>query len=88
LRRFPNWRVAGDYLPGRERVIVSPSGEVLAGPLYDREGILYAELDLGEIVRGKVDFDAAGHYSRPDVFRLHVNESPRLPVEYGGKQNG
>lgn len=69
-------------------VIVSPSGEVLAGPLYDREGILYANLDLGEIVRGKVDFDAAGHYSRPDVFRLHVNESPRIPVECDGERNG
>jgi len=61
-------------------VIVSPFGEVLAGPLYDQEGILYAELDMGEIVRGKVDFDVVGHYARPDVFQLIVNEKPMPPV--------
>jgi nitrilase len=57
-------------------VIVSPLGEVLAGPLYDEEGILYAELDMGEVVRGKFDFDVVGHYARPDVFKLVVNEQP------------
>ena len=61
-------------------VIVSPFGEVLAGPLYDQEGILYAELDMGEIVRGKLDFDVVGHYARPDVFQLIVNEKPMPPV--------
>jgi nitrilase len=55
-------------------VIVSPLGEVLAGPLYDEEGILYAELDMAEVVRSKFDFDVVGHYARPDVFRLEVNE--------------
>ena len=57
-------------------VIVSPLGQVVAGPLWDREGILVADLDLGEIARGKFDFDVAGHYHRPDVFRFSVNESP------------
>ena len=60
--------------------IVSPLGEVIAGPLYDREGILFADLDLGEIVRGKVDFDVVGHYARPDVFQLIVNEQSAAPV--------
>ena len=54
-------------------VIISPLGEVIAGPLYDQEGILYADLDMGEIVRGKLDFDVTGHYARPDVFRFAVN---------------
>jgi nitrilase len=54
--------------------IISPLGKVLAGPLYDREGILCADLDLAEVVRGKFDFDVAGHYARPDVFKLTVNE--------------
>jgi nitrilase len=49
-------------------------GEVLAGPLYDQEGILYAELDLAEVAQGKFDFDVVGHYARPDVFQLIVNE--------------
>ena len=56
-------------------VIVSPLGEVIAGPLYDQEGILYAALDMGEIVRGKLDFDVTGHYARPDVFRFAVSNN-------------
>jgi len=60
--------------------IVSPLGQVLAGPVFDREIILTADIDLREIVRGKYDFDVVGHYARPDVFRLHVNEKPTPPV--------
>ena len=60
--------------------IISPLGKVLAGPLFDREGILFAALDLGEIARSKFDFDVVGHYARPDVFQLVVNEKPSLPV--------
>jgi nitrilase len=61
-------------------VIVSPLGEVLAGPLYDQEGILYADLDMHEIPRAKVDFDVVGHYARPDVFQLQINEESTSPV--------
>jgi nitrilase len=61
-------------------VIISPFGEVLAGPLFDREGMLFAELDLSEVVRAKFDFDVVGHYARPDVFQLVVNEKPAMPV--------
>ncbi len=53
-------------------VVVSPLGEVLAGPLFDQEGILYATLDMREIGRGKMDFDVAGHYNRPDVFSFSL----------------
>jgi nitrilase len=55
-------------------VIISPMGEVLAGPVYDREEILCAELDLAEVVKARFDFDVTGHYARPDVFQLTVNE--------------
>ncbi|OQA16883.1 MAG: Nitrilase [Chloroflexi bacterium ADurb.Bin360] len=61
-------------------VIISPLGEVLAGPLYDAEGILHATLDLGEIARSRFDFDVVGHYARPDVFQLHVNTQPQALV--------
>lgn len=61
-------------------VIISPLGEVIAGPLYDSEGILFADLDLAEIVRAKLDFDVVGHYARPDVFQLLVNEQAAVPV--------
>ena len=60
--------------------IVSPLGKVLAGPNFEGETILTADLDLNEIGRGKFDFDVAGHYSRPDVFQLVVNEAPMSAV--------
>lgn len=60
--------------------IVNPLGEVLAGPDFEGESILTAEIDLAEIARGKYDFDVTGHYARPDVFRLEVNEQAMLPV--------
>ena len=60
--------------------IISPLGDVLAGPLYDAEGILHATLDLGEIARSRFDFDVVGHYARPDVFQLRVNTHPQPPV--------
>ena len=58
-------------------VIVAPDGDVLAGPLWDREGILYADLDRQEVTRAKVDLDVAGHYARPDIFQLRVNFDPQ-----------
>jgi nitrilase len=54
-------------------VIIGPGGKVLAGPLSNEEGILYADLDLEEVTRGKYEFDVAGHYNRPDVFSFRVN---------------
>lgn len=55
-------------------VIIGPGGKVLAGPLLNAEGILYADLDLEEVIKGKYEFDVAGHYNRPDVFAFHVNK--------------
>jgi nitrilase len=59
-------------------VIVSPLGEVLAGPLYEGEGILTAEIDLDELVRSRMDFDVTGHYSRDDIFELNVKDQPGI----------
>ncbi|VDB99710.1 unnamed protein product [Peniophora sp. CBMAI 1063] len=53
-------------------VIISPLGDVLAGPLLDGEGVLSADLDLDDIVRGKFDHDVVGHYARKDIFELNV----------------
>ena len=63
-------------------VIVDPFGNVLAGPLHQTHGLLTAELDLDLIPRGKYDLDVVGHYSRPDVFQLTVNQSARPPVKF------
>ena len=60
--------------------IVDPFGNFLAGPNMEGEAILVAEIDLRQIIRGKYDFDVVGHYSRPDIFQLHVDERPKRPV--------
>jgi nitrilase len=60
--------------------IISPLGQLLAGPVFNEDAILLAEIDLGEIARGKYDFDVVGHYARPDIFQLHVNEKAAPPV--------
>ncbi|GAB1520673.1 Nitrilase [Rhizoctonia solani] len=59
---------------GGGSVIIGPLGEVLAGPLRDGEGILTAEVDLEDCIRGKLDLDVVGHYARPDIFKLLVEE--------------
>ncbi len=61
--------------------IYGPLGELLAGPLWEEEGILIADLDMSAIARSKFDFDVTGHYARPDVFKLEVDESSRPPVQ-------
>lgn len=60
--------------------IVDPLGAVLAGPDFEGETILYAEIDLAQIARGKFDFDVVGHYARPDVFQLAVDDRPKRAV--------
>jgi nitrilase len=60
--------------------IIGPLGQLLAGPRFGEECILTADLDRAELARAKFDFDVVGHYSRPDVFRLEVNEQPMKSV--------
>lgn len=81
---------ACQYLPGDGQAppirggscIVGPLGQLLAGPVYDEEVVLTADLDRADLTRAKFDFDVVGHYSRPDVFTLHVNERPMTPVVF------
>ena len=60
--------------------IVDPFGNYLAGPHYEGETILVADIDRDQIVRGKYDLDVVGHYARPDIFQLRVDERPKQPV--------
>ncbi len=64
--------------------IVDPFGRLLVEPCYDGEAILTAELDVAKIVEGKYDLDVVGHYARPDVFRLTVDERAKPPVTSEG----
>jgi nitrilase len=68
--------------------IVGPLGKILAGPNFDGECILTADIDLGDVVRGKYDLDVVGHYARPDVFRLYVNERATPPVVWKASPMG
>lgn len=77
--RFPT---SQDVLIRGGSCIIGPLGQLVAGPKYDEECILTADIDRAEITRAKFDFDVVGHYSRPDVFRLEVNEQPMRSVTF------
>jgi nitrilase len=85
---YPDWyqeELAEDpasYLMHGGSAIIAPDGSVLAGPVFDEEVILDAEVDLAEIARGHLDMDAVGHYSRPDIFELRVNTRRQSPVVF------
>ena len=61
-----------EVLPDGFGFLRSADGSYLAGPLYDEEGILYAELDPDLLLQSRQRFDPAGHYHRPDVLKLEV----------------
>lgn len=54
--------------------VVDPYGRYIAGPVWDREEMLIADLNLGDIITSRIDLDINGHYARPDVFELIVHE--------------
>jgi nitrilase len=88
LGEYPDWYIdlvgedPGSQLMRGGSAIVGPDGQILAGPVFDEETILLAEVDLADIDRGHLDMDAAGHYGRPDVFELRVNTRPQTPVSF------
>ena len=77
----PNWPAERPLINGGS-VIVGPLGEVLAGPMVGGTGLLTAEIDTDELVRARYDFDVVGHYSRPDVFELLVDERVKAGVRF------
>ncbi len=77
---FPDlesWYNAGDS------VIVDPRGKIVAGPMHEEHGILYADCDPGVSDAAKRTLDVAGHYGRPDIFHLEVNREALTPIEFG-----
>lgn len=64
-------------LIGGGSMIVGPLGDVLAGPLGPETALITAVIDREEIIRARYDLDVVGHYSRPDIFTLTVDETPR-----------
>ena len=70
------------YNPG-DSVIVNPGGRIVAGPLHEEHGILYAECDPLVASAAKRTLDVAGHYGRPDIFKLEVNREVLAPIDFG-----
>ncbi len=67
--------------PG-DSVVIAPGGRIAAGPLSKDEGILYCEIDREKVAEAKRALDVAGHYSRPDIFTLHVNTKEQSPIKF------
>ncbi|NTZ69933.1 carbon-nitrogen hydrolase family protein [Pseudomonas protegens] len=76
-----NWPAQRPLIAGGS-VIVGPMGDVLAGPLVGRAGLISAQIDTVDLVRARYDYDVVGHYARPDVFELTVDQRPRPGVRF------
>ena len=70
-----------EWVNGGDSVVIAPGGDIVAGPLRQEEGILYCEVDTARAAEAKRALDVVGHYSRPDIFQLHVDTRPQSPVE-------
>lgn len=73
---------ADEWVNAGDSVVVAPGGKIVAGPLHNELGILYADIDLERVGVARRSLDTVGHYSRPDIFQLHVNTGPLRPVEF------
>lgn len=66
-------------------MIVGPLGDVLAAPLERETGLVTAEVDRDDLVKARYDLDVVGHYARPDIFTLHIDDRPRATAVFGGE---
>ena len=73
---------AEEWVNPGDSVVIAPDGEIVAGPMHKETGILYCEIDREKAGIAKRALDVTGHYSRPDIFQLHVNCQPQTPVEF------
>ncbi|MDE1166245.1 MAG: carbon-nitrogen hydrolase family protein [Pseudomonas sp.] len=80
-RAVANWPAERPLINGGS-LIVGPLGEVLAGPMVAERGLLVAQIDTDDLVRARYDFDVVGHYARPDVFELTVDERAKPGVRF------
>ncbi len=78
----PILAMASETLIRGGSLIVGPLGEILAGPVYDQEAVLVAEIDLAALPRAKYDLDVVGHYARPDIFSLSVDREAKTPLVF------
>ena len=83
---FPNrdslYPASEEWINPGDSAVIAPGGAIVAGPMHQEKGILYAEIDPERASTAKRDLDITGHYSRPDLFTLHVDTRPQRPVSY------
>ena len=78
-RLYPD---ADEWVNPGDSVVIAPGGKIAAGPMRKEAGILYCDIDLQKAAIAKRALDVTGHYSRPDIFTLHVNTKPQSPVKF------
>ena len=80
--KFSLYPDASEWINPGDSIVIAPGGEIVAGPMREEAGILYCDIDLEKVARARRTLDVTGHYSRPDIFKLHVNTRPQSPVEF------
>jgi len=73
---------ADEWINAGDSAVIAPSGKVVAGPLRNEVGVLYADIDSQDIANARRTLDVTGHYARPDLFSLHVHSGPLRPVDF------
>ena len=73
---------ANEWVNPGDSVVIAPGGEIIAGPMREEAGIMYCDIDLEKVTQARRALDVAGHYSRPDIFTLHVNTKAQAPVVF------
>ena len=81
---FPD---SSEWINPGDSVIVAPGGSIITGPLRNEYGLLYADIDTQQVIASRRTLDVAGHYARPDIFCLHVNNQPMEPVLFEKRSN-
>ena len=78
-RLYPD---ADEWVNPGDSVVIAPGGELVAGPMREQAGILYCDVDPQKVGIARRALDVAGHYSRPDIFQLHVDTRPQASVVF------
>ena len=73
---------ADEWVNPGDSLVIAPGGEIVAGPMHRASGILYCEIDRQKVGLSRRALDVVGHYSRPDIFQLHVNIRSQSPVKF------
>mgnify|MGYP001572349837 CR=1 FL=1 len=76
FKQAPVWNISGGS------GIIDPfTGQYTVGPVYDKETIVYGEIDMGQVALAKAYYDVAGHWARWDVANLNLNEEEQVPFK-------